>query len=291
LTNNDALAGPSLTVSDGMDTLVDVESNWVNNGFIDLISGEDSTIFGSIKEGSEFISNDAILYNTGIMGINPDSNQVLVAQLTTKGEISFELNVQVFDPSADQSYRSCYVAAGIDSTYIGEQKIVKVSPYLKYPAACGCNDPNFLEYDKKYVCGIMDSCKTRIILGCMDPNACNYNPDANYNVVFLCCYPGLCYDRDISLACPSDGEPILRLDVYPNPAITRITIQSSSDIKNKETRYIVYNYSGRVVLEKNLGTVNGIVTDDLDLSDFEPGIYLVRLFSGNSSDSRMFIKD
>jgi len=290
LTNNDMLAGTPLTIADGMDTLSNVESNWLNYGFIDLVSGEDSTIFGSLKAGSEFASNNAFLSNNGVMGVNADSNQVLVAQLTTKGEISFELNVQIFDPNADAAYRSCYVAKGIDSTYSNENKIVKVSPYLKYPPACGCNDPNFLEYNKKYVCSTMDSCKTRIVLGCTDENACNYNPEANYNVQYLCCYPGKCYDRDISLACPSDGEPILNLQVYPNPAESRITIEASSNIDNKETMYIVYNYFGNIVLEKKMGIINGKIYDELDLSGFDPGLYLVRLFSGNASDSRMFIK-
>jgi hypothetical protein len=291
LTNNESLAGLALTTADGMDTLSDAETNWLSHGFIDLVSGEDSTIFGSAKTGSEFVSNDALLYNTGVMGVNPDSNQVLVAQLTTKGEISFELNVQIFDPNTDQSYTSFYIAQGIDTINTSKKTITKVSPFLKYPSACGCNDPNFLEYNKKYVCGTLDSCKTRVVLGCMDPSACNYNPDANYNVQNMCCYPGLCNDRDINLACPSDGEPILHLDVYPNPAESLITIHASAEINNRETKYVVYNYFGKVVLEKKLGVVNGKFFDEIDLSTFEPGLYLVRLYAGNSTDSRMFIKN
>jgi len=291
LINNDPAAGIPITEADGMDTLLNVESNWISHGFIDFISGEDSTIFGSVKVGSEFISNDAFLFNTGVMGVNPDSNQVLVAQLTTKGEISFELNVQVFDPGTDQSFSSFYVAQGNDTINESEKTITKVSPLLKYPADCGCNDPNFLEYSKQFVCFSEGSCKTRVILGCMDPTACNYNPDANFNVQSLCCYPGLCYDRDLSLACPSEGELILHLDVYPNPAASQVTIQTTSYIDNKESKYVVYNYFGNVILEKDLGIVNGKITDVLGLSDFEPGIYLVRLYAGSASDSRMFIKN
>ena len=290
LTNNDQLAGLPLTIADGMDSLTNVESNWVNHGFIDMVSGEDSTIFGSVKSGTEFLSNDAFLTNSGVMGVEPDSNQVLVAQLTTKGEISFELNLQVFDPDVDNTYRSFYVAKGIDTINISEKTITKVSSFLKYPADCGCNDPNFLEYDKKYVCSAMESCKTRIVLGCTDVNACNYDPNANYNVQYLCCYPGKCYDRDISLACPPDGT-VLRLDVYPNPADSRITIQATPGNEDKETKYLVYNYYGKVVLERDLGVLNGKLDDDLDLSGFQPGLYVVRLISGNATDSRMFIKN
>ena len=290
ITNNDPLAGSAITLADGLDTLANVPSNWFSHGFVDPVSGEDSTIFGSVKPGNEFVSNNAYLSNTGISGVDRESNQVLVAQLTTKGEISFELNVQVYDPSLSNGYSSYYVAQGKDTTFPGEKKIVTVSPYLKYPVTCGCTDLNFIEYNKKYLCSAMDSCKTRIVLGCTDTKACNYNPEANYNVVYMCCYPGLCYDRDISLACPGDGDPVLQLDVYPNPAKSEVTIRSS-EVKNKESKYVIYNYYGRVVLEKELGMVDGKILDDLNISGFEPGIYLVRLFTGNTSDSRMFIKN
>jgi hypothetical protein len=289
LTNNDAAAGVPLTSADGMAMQAIIENYWVDHGFVDPVSGEDSTVFGSVKPGKEFVSNDAYLSNAGAAGVIADSNQVLVAQLTTKGEISFELNLQVFDPNADQSYKSLYVANGVDSILDAERSIVKVSPYLKYPAACGCTDPNYLEYSTKYICGSLDKCKTRIVLGCMDPTACNYNPEANYNVQYMCCYPGKCYDRDLSLACPSD-EPILRLDVYPNPAVSRVVIQTT-EIEAKETKYAVYNYYGRMVAEKNLGLITGKVDDELDLSAFEPGIYVVRLVAGNAADSRIFIKN
>jgi len=289
LSNMDAVAGFPLTLADGMDTLANVASNWVHHGFIDVISGEDSTIFGSFKTGNEFISNNAYLTNTGVMGVNPDSNQVLIAQVTTKGELSFELNLQVFDPMADQSVRSLYVAVGTDTINENERSITKVSPYLKYPPACGCLDPGFLEYSDKYACNSQELCKTPVVLGCMDPLSCNYNPDANYNVPGLCCYPGKCYDRDLSMACPAE-ENVLELNIYPNPAVNQITIETSL-IAEKVTKYFVYNYFGKLVLEKDLGIVNGKVSDELDLSGFDTGMYVVRLVAGDTSNSRIFIKN
>ncbi len=289
LTNTDAIAGTPLAIADGMDTLANVASNWVSNGIIDLISGEDSTIFGSVKSGNEFISNDAYLSNTGVMGINADSNQILIAQLTTKGQLSFELNLQVSDPNSDQAYRNFYVAQGLDTINANERTITKVSPYLKYPAACGCLDPNFLEYSSKYACNSQDLCKTRIVLGCMDPLSCNYNPDANFNVPGLCCYPGKCYDRDLSLACPAE-DAILHLTVFPNPALSQITVETSP-ISEKKTIYFVYNYYGKLILEKDLGIVKGKVSDELNLSGFDPGMYVVRLTAGDAADSRIFIKN
>ena len=143
LTNNDATTGIPLTTADGMDTMSNVPNNWSDNGIIDLISGVDSTIFGSAKPGKEFISNNAYLQNSGVSGVISDSNEVLVAQLTTNGDISFELNVEVKETDGTITK---YVATGIDT--LDE----KVSPWLKYPPSCGCMDPNYLEYSSNYLC-------------------------------------------------------------------------------------------------------------------------------------------
>jgi len=281
LTNNNPKAGIPLTTEDGMDTLVNVPTNWSDNGFTDLISGVDSSIFGSIKIGNSFTSNKAYLQNSGVMGVNPDSNQVLVAQLTTRGDISFELNVEIKDNNGTIIK---YVAKGIDT--LNE----KVCTYLKYPQECGCKDPNFLEYRSIYACDIMDSCKTRIVFGCMDKNACNYDPHANYNVQSLCCYPGLCADRDISLVCPSLGENATKILLYPNPATTEVTFQISSADDN-ETKYVVFNSYGKEEFENTLHLLPGTNTQDLQLTILSPGLYLVRFYTGSSVICKSFMKN
>ena len=281
LTNNDTLAGISLTVADGMDTLTHVPNNWSDNGIIDLISSVDSTIFGSAKTGKEFISNNAYLQNSGVTGVIPGNNEVLVAQLTTKGDISFELNVEVKETDGTVTK---YVATGIDT--LDE----KLCSYLKFPPDCGCMDPNYLEYKSSYICSISDSCKTRIVLGCMDPMACNYDPNANYNVQYLCCYPGICADRDISLVCPPLSNEILKkIHIFPNPGTGQITIEAAN-LDFEETKYIIYNSYGKIEIEKNLGSVSGSVSQDVNISKLPHGLYLVRLYNGNSVSNSTFLK-
>ncbi len=285
LTNNDSLAGIPLTIADGMDTMTNIPSNWSNNGFIDLISGVDSTIFGSVKIGNEFISNNAYLQNSGVTGVIPDSNQVLVAQLTTKGDISFELNVEIIEID------------GTVSKYVAKKSLdslsANLSDWLKFPFECGCKDPNYFEYNPDLTCSDQSKCQTYIVLGCMDPNACNYNSNANYNIQSLCCYPGMCADRDISLVCPSlakkDLKENLNPNIYPNPAQSQITIQIT--LKDyEETKYAIYNSLGKIEIEKNLGVISGENIEELNISKLKQGIYLVRLFTGNTVSSRTFIK-
>ena len=289
LRNNDALAGIPI---DSVDGLVfgtpDPTSNWVWNGpgaFGD--ESNDSTIFGSIVPDSQFISNNVFLQNSpGVMGVNKDSNQVLVAQLTTKGDISFELNLEVSDSTGNVLK---YVANG-DSIQPGEV----LAPALKYPPVCGCKDPSYLEYDVKYSCENDNLCKTPIVLGCMDKTACNYDPNVNMNVQSLCCYPGYCNDRDIAAVCPAlffnrtkaHGE----FSVYPNPVQNSLNIEIPES-NNQENRYEIYDAFGRVVMEKNIGLVLSAVNEQMDVSKLANGIYMIRLFTGDNSNSKMFIKN
>ncbi len=170
LNNSDPSIGLPLTSSDGNDTMPTAPTAWADYGINDITSNVDSTIFGSAKINNEFISNNAGLQNSGVCGVNPDSNYVLVAQLTTTGEISFEINLEI-EENDDVGTRIIKYVANGDSLSSDE----RISPYLKYPRACGCTDPQYLEYNPSYACMVSDSCRTQIIFGCMDTLACNYD--------------------------------------------------------------------------------------------------------------------
>ena len=282
LTNNDIQAGMPLTQADGMMLMTTLPSNWSDFGFADMASGADSTIFGSVKEGNAFISNNAYLQNSGVEGVASNDNTVLVAQLTTTGDITFELNVEIKELDGTISK---YVASGPIAADENQ------SPYLKYPPDCGCMDAAFMEYSDMYVCSVPDSCKTRIVLGCTDPLSCNYNPDANVNVPALCCYPGNCADRDISLVCPELGQEFRgKIKLFPNPANEQITVETSL-IDNVETKFVVYNCFGKIEIERNLGTVTGDISQEISIANLKPGIYLVRMCTDNSVTSNRFIKN
>jgi len=263
-------------------------SGWFDNGFTDPVSGADSSIFGSVKPGKVFQSNNAFLYATsGVSGVIADSNQVLLAQLTTRGKIYFELNLTLND-SLGNTFT--YVARnGADSASPG----VFLSPSLIYPPVCGCNDPNFMEYNPRFACLDSSACKTRIVLGCMDPLACNFDPTANVNVPQLCCYPGLCADRDISVVCPQLGIKSFALNptfnLYPNPAKSELTVKFTA-AANEQLSYALYNTLGEIVWDTrkiNPGT-NEVRTD---LGDLPAGLYFFRLLSDSHSVVKSFIKE
>jgi len=282
LTNADPLAGIPLTTSDGNDTLTLPSGSWFDYGILSSNS-DDSTIFGSIVPDSVFECNDCGLQYSGIGGVNPDSNFVLLAQLTTKGDISFELNVELVDSTGAIIK---YVAN--DSVLLGDEVLNR---NLKYPfeSVCGCPDSDYLEYLADRDCDNLDSCINLVVFGCMDPLACNYDSNANVNVSSLCCYPGLCNDRDLAFVCPELITTRMNeaFEIFPNPAQESLAVQLQKAAEN--SNYRIYNALGKLVLENEIRY--GELNFPIDITNLEAGLYFIQLINGGTSFSKTFIKE
>ena len=211
-----------------------------------------------------------------------------MAQLTTKGSLSFELNATVvIYNNATNVYDTIRYVAKQSTKSVGTSKEV-VSPFLTYPLVCGCLNPDYLEYSSNYACSDSTQCKKRIIFGCKDPQACNYDPKANVEVSSLCCYPGYCNDRDLSLVCPSlSTESVIYL--YPNPAKKAITLKIDAT-RNQNIKYSITNSSGVVLIEKDLGTVPLYALEIINISNFQSGIYHCQITVGNEIKIIDFVK-
>jgi hypothetical protein len=285
LLNNDATEmGLPLTESDGLVLLSNIPGAWVDLGFTDLVSQEDTTIFGSKELKSTFSSTNVLLKNAGTTGPDSLTNEIFIAQLTTKGDLAFELNIEAEIMIDDHPVLVRYVARNQTS---GEHEIFE--PLLKYPYECGCTDPDYLEASTEFGCTDNSKCMTPVVLGCMDTMACNYDPAANYNVQDICCYIGYCHDLDLSVVCP---ELRARADlstqtitILPNPATSTIAVSfefpHSADIP-----YQVLDISGRLI-------GGGVLTKDnisIDISSFQSGYYLLQLKEFTSMVSIPFIK-
>jgi len=149
----------------------------------------------------------------GVRGPTAD-NQLLVAQLTTLGELTFELNIEVERED------------GALLRFVARDTLLETNEtangLLSYPPRCGCTDPNFLEYESSAGCDD-GTCQTTIVFGCLDPEACNFDPGANFSVPQLCCYsPTNCNGLDVALICPGVSVPEVepsyqQIIIYPNP--------------------------------------------------------------------------
>jgi hypothetical protein len=285
LTNADPSCGIPLTVADGMDTLTNQPNNWIHAGILDFSTGNDSTIFGSLIPQSEFIRSQFYLANSGVTGVVPDTNQVLIAQLTTLGELSFELNLEVEQ-----------LINGIPTIikYVAKDSLLQngevFNPYLSYPLVCGCDDPDFLEYSSIYTCYEPGSCITPVKFGCMDSTACNYDPEVNISIEILCCFPGKCNNRDIAVVCPQLRGDDFEFLVHPNPVNELLYLDVYSGMLLPIT-YSIYNAFGIKILEKTLDPALVITGEVIETSNMGNGLYHIKVEIGNIVSTQLFVKN
>jgi hypothetical protein len=267
LVNQDPDAGIPLITSDGLlpGDGVDLPPGFLSIGVFDVMDNENlDTTFTNLGM--------VVQSPAGILGYGPD-NKILIAQITTTGELEFHLNVEIIDANGTPQK---FVANG-DTLLAGQTEF----GLLNYPPECGCMDPNFLEYDPAAGCDD-GSCATAIVFGCLDTLACNYDPGANFNVSALCCYgPNDCNGLDINIVCPDVAvnevpTPIDGFTVFPNPAHDQLTLRIAAT-NGGQANVLVHDRLGRLVVNEVFTTTGGTHDHHLDLSDLANGVYTLRL--------------
>jgi hypothetical protein len=285
LKNKSTEIGLPLTDADGMDTMTQLPTSWNDYGIKNAVTGADSTIFGSLVPGKLFSSNQFSLTNSGVEGVDREANQVLVAQLTTKGELAFNLNLLIEENVDGVAKIVKYVSS--DSVLLKDEIY---SPLLKYPFECGCLDPNYLEYKSIYACNKESDCKTLIIYGCTDTMACNFDPKANFMIHNLCCYPGACNDRDIAEVCPQLKGETFEFELSPNPSNSDIYVHGIVGDLN-EVEFKLYDYYGVEVFAKTISVKDQKFSNQFDISNLVNGLYIARITSNANTSSLLFLKN
>jgi hypothetical protein len=284
LINEDPSIGNPLTLTDGMIAMSNSPTDWFSNGLTDFVTGEDTTMFGSINVRSFYRSNLFELSNSGVTGPVEEENQILIAQLSTTGDLSFILNLEVEFTVDGEIVTRKYV--GTSNDLQGDEEY---NPFLVYPFECGCNDPSFIEFDPNVVCLEEGSCITPVIYGCLDPEACNFDANANFNIPALCCYPGFCADRDIEKVCPSLKGESFDFEVFPNPTENSLSVNVISGAPTYVDIEIFNNYG--VSQMKNRvddGELNLIQT--LSVIDLPSGLYHVSVTTIYGKQTKLFVK-
>jgi hypothetical protein len=248
-----------------------------------VLGDDPGVVFGDQAGQGSFISTDVRVgcSTPGVVGPTA-ANQVLVAQLTTTGDLAFKLNVEVQRPNGDVVR---YVAS--DSVLLeGETAYGQ----LNYPPECGCTDPNFLEYDPAAGCDD-GSCATTIVFGCLDVLACNYDPTANFNIPQLCCYgPGNCNGLDVDVVCPDVGIDEERnggaLIVAPNPVSDVLRVQWPASVAVADHR--ITDVAGRTLSSgRLLRAGEGAM---VDVQDLPAGTYVLLLNTDQGRYHARFVK-
>jgi hypothetical protein len=284
ITNTDSWHGISVTTADGIDTFSTTPNNWATYGLLNDITGDDSTMFGSLIKTTGFKSYYAGIQNSGTIG-SDTTNHILIAQISTKGELTFNFNIEVEEPYSSGTRIVKYVS---DNDTLLTDEIF--SPYLKYPLVCGCTDFNYIEYEASNVCSDNSKCLTKIIFGCLDTNACNFDKNATYNISELCCYPGYCNDRNLNAICPSLVTKSFDYFIYPNPAenILNVEIKIAGEAA---VSYSIFKSDGTVAINNtSYGNLNGFTSKEIDVSSLNAGIYLLLIKAGENELRKTFTK-
>jgi hypothetical protein len=264
--NNDPGAGVALTTSDG---LVPLGSGAAIPPNFNVFGDDPSAAFLDSTLVSGFTSHDFRMAcsSPGVQGPTAE-NRLLVAQITTTGELSFSLNIEVELPDGS-------VAALVSSDSVlapGET----ANGLLVYPPQCGCTDPDFLEYDPNAGCDD-GSCQTAIVFGCMDTVACNFDPLANFNVTQLCCYgPDSCNGLDVTLICPGvsipDQQEEALITIAPNPVGDRLVVMFTGPTSG--TLHVL-DATGRAVLPTQQTIASGAASVELSTGALPAGAYVL----------------
>jgi hypothetical protein len=285
LVNQDATAGVPLSIADGLDTMIMNAFTWTSFGVQDFVSQTDSTIFGSLVEGVEFNSENFYLSSsTPIDGVNADTNYVLLGQLTTTGNLQFEMNLEIQYFLNGQWVSQQLMAR--DTLLEANQQF---NPFLSYPFQCGCMDNQYLEYNSSFICSEEGACQTLAVIGCTDSLACNYNAAANIEYNDICCYPGFCGGRDILEVCPQLVEDVLDIQVYPNPSDDEVVLQAICNLRS-DVVIEVYSPFGWRVYQQSLTQFQGMFNKRLMIEDWDPGVYYVVLKTKEDSRTATLVK-
>lgn len=280
LTNSSPEVGIPLTTQDGLLATSGVTTIPIN--FLSNTDTDFSTTFGTMTFNNSFVSTSfSATAPAGVSGIGAN-NEILIAQLSTTGDLSFQLNVEIID------------AEGVIRTIVpnnpepGENQ----NNFLSYPPECGCTDPDFIEFDNLAQCDD-GSCANLVVFGCLNETACNYNPLANFDIPELCCFVDSCQGLDISVLCPTLDVFVSarqqKLLIYPNPSSDFINVKGRF-IATEVQRIQAIDLNGRVVASFGPDVFIGETEVRLNLNSISPGSYVLLIQTESGSHTALFEK-
>ncbi len=122
------------------------------------------------------------------------------------------------------------------------------------------------------------------IVGCTDPEALNFNPNATSGDDDLCVYylfegPGM---NDLYLP--------MNFLLYPNPSIEDVIIDVFDVDANETLSLQVFDMQGRIVFTRDFGYDQHHIRFQLPASELATGVYMVNVVNGTQSATKRMIR-
>lgn len=101
---------------------------------------------------------------------------------------------------------------------------------------------------------------------------------------------------DPDLSVEKDNEDLFLLNIYPNPVQSQLNLKFATTPSGKDQlKVAIYDIRGGIILSSNLNisqynSSNGYGLGDVDISEVNPGIYILTLSTKNWSTAKMLIK-
>lgn len=113
------------------------------------------------------------------------------------------------------------------------------------------------------------------------------NPVGNEIVI-----PSLIYCSNINPGIQTqDKSNMHAFDLFPNPANDFITLNIKADHSNSSCIYKLYDVTGRIISQKDIGQISGGYSERIDISSFEDGIYFIEIMADGISSAEKFVKN
>lgn len=304
LANTDALAGVPLTTADGLLA-----------GTVPAVTtiGLTLDVFNDTPGGSFATTNGAWAILGGTNGGTND-NQVLIAQLTTSGQLSFHLNMRIGIPDSLQcqspgchEYIDYYATIVPGDTAGGGISVENIfsNPTLTYvdqavdclgqaggPAlpgtACDDNNPDTGAdtWSGSCVCeGLLIDCENVPGGPALPGTACDDNNPNTFSDIWS---PNCLCEGTVGIDEVQDNT--LTAQVHPNPADGSLTLSLGGAPSSASTGVTVSDMTGRAVLELDLGTIRGDRSIAIDLAEVAGGTYTMTVVRGAERQVLRFVK-
>jgi len=221
-----------------------------------------------------------------------------------------------YDPAANVDDGSCvpYIYGCTDPTAFNYDSLANTENQSCLPVIFGCIDSTALNYDP--LANTDNGTCNLPVLGCTDVSAYNYNPNANVSDPDACLYSAGCVTGDSipywlndqcyawviqvdPYCCDTDWDNVCQLTydycytgwtgnlpparlegeqivVYPNPTHDKIYVNEKVDLE-------VFNSLGDII-------ISGKDVNTLDVSQINPGMYILRITYNDKQYIRNIIK-
>src|SRR5690606_25243827 len=83
-------------------------------------------------------------------------------------------------------------------------------------------------------------------------------------------------------------EPVSNLSLWPNPSSDQLNIQFNS-LNSTVQSLEIMDITGKIIIQKQLNTHGGKVSETIDVSSLNSGVYLFKISSANQVETKRFV--